>query len=359
MFEFLRNLTKSAEEKRQETIAAYVDGALNGRSRQQFEQEMAQDDELRQEVAQLQLIKQSLRQLPQREVPRNFILDPAEYSRPPARQPWVQAYPVLRTATAMAAFFFMFALVAGAFTQFGGSIPSNLAAPAADVAQMEESEAVESLAFEADAVEEAEEAEPEVLEMFEADAADAAADEEASAAEIEMMEEEAMAEVAVEEMAEDEEVVVEETAEEAADEESAANAAPMEAPAADDVQDDAEDGEVLPTEATAVANATSLPHPTPTVSSPPRVAPPTPLPDRDMVLAETAEGDAANEVADAPEPVDEEAVEDSVERTAVPSEDSVNLTVDEPASPLLWWQIGLGGLLLLLVGFTLYARRQR
>ena len=43
MFDFLRNLTKSAEEKRQETVAAYLDGALNNRARLLFEQEMAQD----------------------------------------------------------------------------------------------------------------------------------------------------------------------------------------------------------------------------------------------------------------------------------------------------------------------------
>ena len=33
MFDFLRNLTKSAEEKRQETVAAYLDEALQGRAR--------------------------------------------------------------------------------------------------------------------------------------------------------------------------------------------------------------------------------------------------------------------------------------------------------------------------------------
>ena len=88
MFNFLRNLTKSAEEKRQEAVTAYLDEALNDRERQRFEQEMAQDAALRAHVEQLLLIKQSLRQLPQWQVPRNFILDPAAYGRP-ARQPWV------------------------------------------------------------------------------------------------------------------------------------------------------------------------------------------------------------------------------------------------------------------------------
>ncbi|WP_420641362.1 anti-sigma factor family protein [Candidatus Leptofilum sp.] len=329
MFDYLRNLTKSAEEKRQETIAAYVDGVLNGRSRQQFEQEMAQDDGLRQEVEQLLLIKQSLRQLPQREVPRNFILDPAEFSRPPARQPWVQAYPALRTATAMAAFFFIFALASGLFTGFGISAEPALA-PAADVAQVEESavdEAVESLAFEA-----------EETEMVEEDA-----DEELST-EAEMMDEEAMAEVAAEESADA----------------AAEEAAPPEEPAADALQGDtAEDGEFLAPEATAEAAATTTPLSTPTVSTSPRVTPPTPLPDRDPEVAIEGSDMANDTVADAPDSVIENEVE-AVEDTAVPpEEDLLDRTVDLPANPLLWWQVGLGGLLLLLLGLTIYARRQR
>ena len=106
MFNFLRNITKSAEEKRQETVAAYLDGMLSDRERLRFEQEMGQDSGLRTQVDQLRLVKQSLRHLPQRPVPRNFILDPAQYGRP-ARQPWVQVYPVLRTATALAAFYLL------------------------------------------------------------------------------------------------------------------------------------------------------------------------------------------------------------------------------------------------------------
>ena len=158
MFNFLRNITKSAEEKRQETVAAYLDGMLSDRERLRFEQEMGQDSGLRTQVDQLRLVKQSLRHLPQRPVPRNFILDPAQYGRP-ARQPWVQVYPVLRTATALAAFFFIFAVAAGIFTGFG-SRQLAIEAPAADIALSEAvevevtrvvGEEVESLAFEADA----------------------------------------------------------------------------------------------------------------------------------------------------------------------------------------------------------------
>lgn len=340
MFDFLRNLTKSAEEKRQETVAAYLDEALPGRARQQFEQEMAQDETLRLEVEQLLLIKQSLRQLPQRDVPRNFILDPAKYGRP-ARQPWVKAYPVLRAATAMTAFFLIFAFAAGIFTSLGGSEPA-MSAPAADVAQMESvevtsevTEATESLAFEADA------------------AANAA--------------EEPVAESAAEEEAMDEaepdafDVAVEDTAEEMVEEEMSAEEAAPSAPEAtavpsaiDSLQGDtAEDGT---TAAEPEAPPTPTVAPTPTVSTLPRVTPPTPLPERDM--DQVAGGEAADDaVADLPEM---EGDTESAETTAVlPGEEVEEMVVGQPANPLLWLQIGLGGLLILLLGLTFYARRQR
>lgn len=325
MFNFLRNLTKSAEEKRQETIAAYVDGVLNGRSQQQFEQEMAQDETLRQEVAQLQLIKQSLRQLPLREVPRNFILDPAEFSRPPARQPWVQAYPVLRTATALAAFFFVFAVAAGAFSGFGMQAAPAMA-PAADVAQVQATievpEAAESLAYEAEPATEEEMAAEEMA----ADTADEA---------------DSFAAGAVAEEAPMEEAV-------------AAEAAPAAAPQSDN----AEDSESA-VQATAVPASSPTPEPSPTVSTSPRVTAPTPLPDRDMETVETADEVANDIVADVPAPVVEDETAD-IEITAVlPEEEVEEVVVDQPTNPLLWLQLGLGGLLLLLIGLTFYARRQR
>jgi len=62
-------------------------------------------------------VRQSLRQLPRRRVPRNFMLDPAVYGRP-TREPLVQAYPVLRIATVLTAFFFVLAI---ALQTFGGA----------------------------------------------------------------------------------------------------------------------------------------------------------------------------------------------------------------------------------------------
>lgn len=346
MFNFLRNLTKSAEEKRQEAVTAYLDGTLNNRERQQFEQEMAQDAALRAQVEQLLLIKQSLRQLPQRDVPRNFMLDPAAYGRP-ARQPWVQAYPVLRTATALAAFFFIFAIAAGIFTT-GGQMAM---APAADVAQLEGTEVTtfnaEDTADEAvsGAAEAAPAAEIATDSSFaEAPAAESAAEESALVEEVETIEEEAE-EVAADAAAEAEE----ESAEEAPAEESLpATAATQEAPpaAANTEEATSEDGDgVLP-----APEATREAQPTPAT---PRVTPPTPLPDR------AQEDDAA---AEAPEAIaeTESAETELAETTAVLPEETVRETpAAEPVNTLFWLQIGLGALLLLLLGFTFYARRQR
>ncbi len=308
MFDFLRNLTKSAEEKRQETVAAYLDGALNGREQQRFEQEMAQDVALRVHVEQLLLIKQSLRQLPQRSVPRNFILDPAKHGRP-ARQPLVQAYPILRTATAMAAFFFIFAVVAGLFTSFGAGEMAPFA-PAADVAQ------VEVVSEESRVEAEMEQMEVTTLE-FDAEAGDSAD----------------------EFITSDTAAAVEEASDEAAME-AAEPASQQEAPPAlvetavpltiDSVkEDDAENGTAPVPEGTLSTLAT-------------------PLPDRDLTNAELAEA------------VDGGRDTESVETTAVLPEETMGETrAARPMNPLLWLQIGLGALLLLLVGLTVYARRQR
>lgn len=136
MFDFLRNFTKSAEEKRQEALSAYLSDALPPKERQQFEAQLAQDAALQAELEQLRALRQVMRQMPQRRVPRNFTLDPAVYGRP-ARQPLIQAYPILRGATALTAVFLIFTLAAGLFTGLGSgaqSVAVEEAAPAAEVA---------------------------------------------------------------------------------------------------------------------------------------------------------------------------------------------------------------------------------
>ena len=114
MLDYLRNLTKSEEEKRQEALNAYLDDALELEQRQQVESDLAQDADLKAELDQMRLLQQQMRQLPQRRVRRNFTLDPALFGRP-QREPLIQVYPVLRTATVLAAFVFIFALAANLF----------------------------------------------------------------------------------------------------------------------------------------------------------------------------------------------------------------------------------------------------
>lgn len=340
MFNFLRNITKSAEEKRQEAVAAYLDGMLNQREQRRFEQEMAQDAALQVRVEQLRLVKQRLRQLPQREVPRNFILDPAQYGRP-ARQPWVQAYPVLRTATALAAFFFIFAAAAGIFTGFGTDKAVNLA-PAADVAQIEAvevtrtvSEEVDSLAFEPAADEAMEE-------EASGDAAEVPLEDAAIEAEAEMMEEAADAEPAAE-------AEVPPPASAATEPASANTAVPQATESLQDDTSEAEDG--------AAASAASAAAATPTVSTLPRVTPTTPLPERELELDELE--DVANTGGEAAEAGVAEDSQAAVSVTAVPDQSSSSDSIIQSANLLPWLQIGLGLLLLLLAGLTFYARRQR
>lgn len=161
MFDFLRNIRKSAEEKRLERVNAYLDGELSPREQEQFEQELAQDEALRAEVDALRQIQMSVRQLPRVRAPRNYTLDPAVYGQPAQTHEGWQLYPALRVATALTAFFFIVALaldlmtpagaldqpVAGLFSPAGSSVQETAADSAGEG----------DLAMEEMAVEEAEE----------------------------------------------------------------------------------------------------------------------------------------------------------------------------------------------------------
>lgn len=118
MFDFLRNLTKSEEEKRQETLTAYLDNSLTPGERQAFEEQLRSDSALQASLEQQLLVKQQISQLPRMRAPRNFTLDPAAYGRP-APQPAIQLYPVLRAATALAAIMIIFLFLLDLFTTTG------------------------------------------------------------------------------------------------------------------------------------------------------------------------------------------------------------------------------------------------
>lgn len=141
MFDWLRGLTKSAEDRRQERTIAYVDDRLSEQERVQFEAEMARDVALRQEVDELMQIKRMLRNMPRQRVPRNFTLDPAVYGKPDTAND-VRFYPVLQAATALSALLFIIMATLTLSPQLGGGVDTTAMAPA-DVETVAESIVVE------------------------------------------------------------------------------------------------------------------------------------------------------------------------------------------------------------------------
>jgi anti-sigma factor RsiW len=109
MFDFLRDIGQSAEDKRLEALNAYLDGALPAREQQVLEADLQRDAALRAELERLRIVRQELRAMPRRRVPRSFSLDPSLYG-PPKAQPAQQLYPLLRGATALTALLFVFVL---------------------------------------------------------------------------------------------------------------------------------------------------------------------------------------------------------------------------------------------------------
>jgi len=226
MFDFLRDLGKSAEEKRQEWVNAYLDGELSPGEAGRFEAELQQDPALRTELGQLRQIKASIQQLPQVRAPRNYTLDPAVYGAP-APRPAAQWLPAVRVATALAAFFFILTVVLDLMSPVGQMPFMAGSAGEAEVADV----AVEEVEVEGEAVE---------VTRVVTEMAEAPMDEEGEAGEEpaalvapptgEVVEEEEMAvEEAAEEAAEAMPEAIEEAEEEAATE--AADTGPVEEPA--------------------------------------------------------------------------------------------------------------------------------
>lgn len=134
MLDFIRDLSKSAEEKRRERITAYVDGQLSAGEKARFEADLKNDPALRAEVVAEERIRTAVRllQAHQQPVPRNFLLDPAKYGAPkPAYS--ARAYPALRVATAFAALLFIFTFTFSAFNQGGGVVALTAEEPAAEL----------------------------------------------------------------------------------------------------------------------------------------------------------------------------------------------------------------------------------
>jgi hypothetical protein len=119
MFDFLRDLNKSEDEKRQEALTAYLDDTLTPRDKARFEQLLASDESLRASLEEQRLISATMRRLPRLRAPRSFTLDPALYGRPVSSTN-DRLYPILRTATAVVAILFVVVLVLD-FAPFGAT----------------------------------------------------------------------------------------------------------------------------------------------------------------------------------------------------------------------------------------------
>lgn len=131
MFDFLRNISKSAEEKQQEAISAYLDDALSPTARHHFEQQMGQNVGLQEAVRQQQQVRFLLQQLPMRQVPRHFTLEPAVYRQVTRPAVW-RYYPALQAATALTAVLFFITVGLGIFTGRGSSAEQSVASSAYD-----------------------------------------------------------------------------------------------------------------------------------------------------------------------------------------------------------------------------------
>ena len=130
------NFFKSSEEKRQEQIAAYIDQQMSQRERSQFEAQLQNDADLREQVDAQREVKALLSQMPSLRAPRNFVLNPAVYGgKAPAPSFLESLYPKMRMATAAVSFLFVLALGAGIFLNGG----ANLAQQAPVAIQSEES----------------------------------------------------------------------------------------------------------------------------------------------------------------------------------------------------------------------------
>lgn len=140
MFDFLRNVRKSAQQKQQEAVSAYLDEALSPTARQHFEQQLSQNAYLQEEVRRQEQVRHLLQQLPQRQLPRNFTLDTAVYGRPAPQSFW-QYYPALQAATVLTAVLFFVTVGFGLFSQGGptDSFSFDVAAPVAMQSQAEDS----------------------------------------------------------------------------------------------------------------------------------------------------------------------------------------------------------------------------
>jgi hypothetical protein len=125
MLNWLSDGKRTAAERREETLSAYIDGELSSRERANLERALTRDATLRAELEELRQVVGLMKAVPRAPLPRSFTLDPAVYGR--ARQAWLQLYPVLRTATVLATVVLVFLFAGDLYLNLSGraSMPAQ------------------------------------------------------------------------------------------------------------------------------------------------------------------------------------------------------------------------------------------
>jgi len=147
MLDFLRNLTKSDQEKRQEFISAYLDDSLSLKDKQHFEKLLENDEALRADLEQQRIVKEALTNLPRIRAPRNFVLDPSLYGRP-SLQRGLQLYPALRVATVLAMFVFIALISVDVLVPESSAVSDIASAVQMELEEEKSAEEIGALAFE-------------------------------------------------------------------------------------------------------------------------------------------------------------------------------------------------------------------
>lgn len=192
MLNLILHSKKTAAERREEMLSAYLDGELSPRERADLEHTLTRDAELRAELEELHQVVGLMKAVPPAPLPRSFALDPAVYGR--VRQPWLQLYPALRAATVLATAVLVFLFAGDLFLNLSGGagLPAQTA-PEWQVAEVVETREVEiesenvavTLAAEAPAAKQAAGAVPEeAAEVAPEEAAALSADAESQAADV-------------------------------------------------------------------------------------------------------------------------------------------------------------------------------
>lgn len=153
ILDWLKNLRKSAAEKEQEAITAYLDGALSERETTAFEARLRDDANLQSEIDTQRRVKEVLAQAPKIKAPRNFVLDPAVYGRqkPQPIPLAIRLYPQLRTATVVASLLFAAVLTLNLYSAGGSRLVSqDVAMAPAESIEIQATSATAQSAEEAD-----------------------------------------------------------------------------------------------------------------------------------------------------------------------------------------------------------------